>query len=68
MRELAVSRPTGRKSAHDDEERMSVMGSQALAALEFVALLPVSGWWDAYIYYVVAWRFIMCRSVGYLLL
>lgn len=42
--------------------------SQALAALQFVAPLTVSGWWDTYIHDIVAWRFIMGWSVCYLLL
>lgn len=42
--------------------------SQALAALEFVAPLPVRGWGDTYVHYIVAWRLIVCRSVRYLLL
>ena len=42
--------------------------SQALAALQFVALLPVSGRGDTDIHYIVARRLIVCRSVRYLLL
>lgn len=42
--------------------------SQALAALEFVDLLSISGWRDTYVHYIVAWRLVMRRSVRYLLL
>ena len=42
--------------------------SQALAALQFVALLPISGWGDTYVHYIVARRLVVCGSVRYLLL
>lgn len=42
--------------------------SQALAALKFVALLPVSGRGNTDVHHVVARRLVMCRSVRYLLL
>lgn len=77
-RELAVSRATGtkKKSAAvmwwrgrcGEVEDKCCGVSQALAALEFVALLPVSGWRDTYVHYIVARRLIVCRSVRYLLL
>lgn len=77
-RELAVSRATGtkKKSAAvmwwrgrcGEVEDKCCGASQALAALEFVALLPVSGWRDTYVHYIVARRLIVCRSVRYLLL
>lgn len=62
-----------KKCMGDEEEEEEVEGeccraSQALAALEFVALLPVSGWGDTNVHYVVAWRLVVCRSVRYLLL
>lgn len=76
MRELAASRATEQKvhrrcDVKLDVEEGSVVGlgvSQALAALEFVALHPVSGWWDTYVYNIVTRGLIMCRSICYLLL
>lgn len=71
-RALAVSKYGNKKCTGDVmsrwiwKKRASV--SQTLAALEFVALLPISGWWDTNIHYIVAWRLVVCRSVRYLLL
>ena len=42
--------------------------SQVLTALQFVAFLPVGGGGHTDVHYVVAWRFIVCRSVSYLFL
>lgn len=42
--------------------------SQTLAALQFVALLAISGGRDADVHHVVAWRLVVRRSVCYLLL
>ncbi|PWS21412.1 hypothetical protein DKP78_23705, partial [Enterococcus faecium] len=45
-----------------------IVGSQVLTALQFVAFLPVSGGGHTDVHYVVAWRLIVCRLVGNLLL
>lgn len=76
QRELAMSRATGTKVHRWCDDRVEVERvedechgvSQALAALQFVPLLPVSGRRDTDVHYVVARRLIVCRSVRYLLL
>lgn len=62
------SRREKRKLWHKVNQKKKKGGSQALAAGEFVAPLPIHGWGDTYVYYIVAWRIFVCRSVWYLLL
>lgn len=79
-RKLAVSRTKGMKEKKCSCDVMMGMGvgvqrrsvtlgvSQTLAALQFVALLAISGGRDADVHHVVAWRLVVRRSVCYLLL
>lgn len=39
-----------------------------MAAREFAASLAVRGRREAYVHYIVSWRLVVSRSVGYLLL
>lgn len=66
---LAASRTENKEKCTGRCGNMEGESSRAsLAALEFVAFLPIGGWWDTDVHHIVAWRLVVSGSVRYLLL